>query len=134
METLKIRKMKWTHSIGIELFIYTLIYIWYHIYDFVGIYIYIYIYTGCAKKRYFKYKYKIVNDQYILLKIKLTTHNHICGQMTKYEVCILNIHCITALYALLRFFGCEHGVHTFTVFHVLNLTASLYSAEKYSGY
>ena len=27
---------------------------------------------------------------------------------------------------LLRYFGCEHGVNTFAVFHVLNLTASLH--------
>ena len=29
---------------------------------------------------------------YIIVQInKLTTHNYICGQMSKYEVCILNI-------------------------------------------
>ena len=43
------------------------------------------------KERHFQYIYKIANNQNMFLKIKLTTHNYICGQMSKYEVCILNI-------------------------------------------
>ena len=38
-------------------------------------------------------KLQIIN----FFKIKLTTHNYICGQMSKDEVCILNIHRKTAL-------------------------------------
>ena len=55
--------------------------------------LYIYIRTGCARKKtHFKCIYKIANDYSIFLKINLTTHNYICGQISKYEVCILNIH------------------------------------------
>ena len=35
--------------------------------------------------------YKIAKKIKILKKIKLTTHKYFCGQMSKYEVCILNI-------------------------------------------
>ena len=44
------------------------------------------------KERHFKYIYKIGNNKYFFMKIKLTTHNYNCSQMSKYEVCILNIH------------------------------------------
>ena len=43
------------------------------------------------KETDFKYINKIANNLYIFLKIKQATHNYICGQMLKYEVCILNI-------------------------------------------
>ena len=51
-------------------------------------------YTGCAKKRkdIFNTYIKSQIIQILSLKIKLTTHNYICGQMSKYDVCILNIH------------------------------------------
>ena len=50
--------------------------------------------TGCVKKkeRHFKYIHKIANNQYIILKIKLLPHNYTCGEMSKDEVSILNIH------------------------------------------
>ena len=57
--------------------------------------IYIYnVYTGCAKKkeRHFKYICKVANNLYSFIKIRLLTHNYICGQMSKYQVCTLNIH------------------------------------------
>ena len=44
------------------------------------------------KERHFKYIDKIANNYYIFFKFELTTHNYICGQISKYEVCILNIH------------------------------------------
>ena len=44
------------------------------------------------KERHFKYICKVANNSYIFLKIRLLTHNYICGQMSKYQVCTLNIH------------------------------------------
>ena len=70
------------------------------------------------KERHFKYIYTSANNYYIYLKIRLTTHNYICGQMSKYEVCILNI------YTLLRYFRCEHAVNIFTFFMCLILPQS----------
>ena len=51
-------------------------------------------YTGCAKKKERHFKYIYVKSQIfkIFKKNKLLTHNYICGQMSKYQVCILNIH------------------------------------------
>ena len=45
------------------------------------------------KERHFKYIY--VKSQILnifFFEITLLTHNYICGQMSKYQVCILNIH------------------------------------------
>ena len=51
------------------------------------------MYRVCQKKKDILNIYnKIANNSYIFLKIKITTHNYIWGQMSKYEVCILNIH------------------------------------------
>ena len=51
------------------------------------------IYRVCQKKeRHFKYICKVANNGYIFLKIRLLAHNYMCGQMPKYQVCILNIH------------------------------------------
>ena len=82
------------------MYVYVYMYVWVYvdsdctIYLYMYMYMYMYICTGCAKKkeRHFKYINKIANNYYIFLKIKLTTHNYICSQMLKYEVCILNIH------------------------------------------
>ena len=54
-------------------------------------------------------------------KFKMTTHNYICGQMSKYKSLYLKYSLNDSSVNFGKIFRCERGVNTFTVFQCLIL-------------